>query len=368
MLFRSDELRAELNKAEAQDLVMSRSLAGNALLELFWPQGLGSNRGFHSALDAVWTVHLIMEEGLAAALLERNFWYDLMLQGPWVPALLKPSKARRGDPVYARDPWAAQWPPPLIQEAGPNAAGRAAAATATAPAAADPSAARGAATPGSQRSDGSWVRVVQEQLNSPADSTNSAWARYELNRLRQEMQHVMGRAQGAQPVGGTPATGSATVGGTPAGAVGNADGSAGRGTPAEAVGVAHGSAGQEAAAAASPPVAHLSQVGSAFPLGGLPQPAQGGAVPRPPRREVEIPAWAQAPPIAALGIPTQAGPSSSWPPQGLPAVTPPPMPTMPGGSPLFPQGEVRRTDPAVPGAPEVDDDITTDRQIGRAHV
>ena len=29
---------------------------GDALLEPFWPQGLGSNRGFHSALDAVWAV------------------------------------------------------------------------------------------------------------------------------------------------------------------------------------------------------------------------------------------------------------------------------------------------------------------------
>jgi len=72
---------------------------GDSVLEPFWPQGLGSNRGFHSALDAVWAVQVMRERGLDAALLERNFWYDLMLQGPWVPALLKPSKAWCGDPV-----------------------------------------------------------------------------------------------------------------------------------------------------------------------------------------------------------------------------------------------------------------------------
>lgn len=72
---------------------------GDSLLEPFWPQGLGSNRGFHSALDAVWAVHVMQEEGLEAALLERNFWYDLMLQGPWQNLLLKPSASWAGDPV-----------------------------------------------------------------------------------------------------------------------------------------------------------------------------------------------------------------------------------------------------------------------------
>ena len=43
---------------------------GDALLEPFWPQGLGSNRGFHSALDAVWAVHVMQTEGLEVAPLE----------------------------------------------------------------------------------------------------------------------------------------------------------------------------------------------------------------------------------------------------------------------------------------------------------
>lgn len=74
---------------------------GDAILEPFWPQGLGSNRGFHSALDAVWSVHVLHESGLEAALLERNFWYDLMLLGPWAPGagLLKPSEKWTSDPV-----------------------------------------------------------------------------------------------------------------------------------------------------------------------------------------------------------------------------------------------------------------------------
>ena len=42
---------------------------GDSLLEPFWPQGLGSNRGFHSALDAIWAVHVFQQEGLEAALL-----------------------------------------------------------------------------------------------------------------------------------------------------------------------------------------------------------------------------------------------------------------------------------------------------------
>ena len=55
---------------------------GDALLEPFWPQGLGSNRGFHSALDAAWAAHVLRREGLDAALLERGFCYDVMNLAP----------------------------------------------------------------------------------------------------------------------------------------------------------------------------------------------------------------------------------------------------------------------------------------------
>ena len=74
---------------------------GDAVLEPFWPQGLGSNRGFHTALDAVWATHVLATEGLQAAMLERNFWYDLTLLGPWRQGagLLKPQEGWTADPV-----------------------------------------------------------------------------------------------------------------------------------------------------------------------------------------------------------------------------------------------------------------------------
>jgi hypothetical protein len=72
---------------------------GDALIEPFWPESLGSNRGFHSALDAVWAVYVLAYDGLHAALLERSFWFDLMLRGPWQSRLLKPAKGWWADPV-----------------------------------------------------------------------------------------------------------------------------------------------------------------------------------------------------------------------------------------------------------------------------
>ena len=53
---------------------------GDTVMEPFWPQGLGSNRGFHTALDAVWAVHVLQSAGLDACLLERQFWFDIMVQ------------------------------------------------------------------------------------------------------------------------------------------------------------------------------------------------------------------------------------------------------------------------------------------------
>ena len=37
-------------------------------------------------------MHVLREGGLEASLLERNFWYDVMLMGPWNPYLLKAPK------------------------------------------------------------------------------------------------------------------------------------------------------------------------------------------------------------------------------------------------------------------------------------
>ena len=72
---------------------------GDAAMEPFWPQGLGSNRGFHTALDAVWAAHVLQQQGLAASLLECSFWFDVMVQGPWNPGLVKPAAGWSADPA-----------------------------------------------------------------------------------------------------------------------------------------------------------------------------------------------------------------------------------------------------------------------------
>ena len=82
--------------------------AGDAMVEPFWPQGLGSNRGFHTALDAVWAVRHLRAEGqregataaqLQAALLEREFAFDCMTHSVWNATLLKPAAGWSADPV-----------------------------------------------------------------------------------------------------------------------------------------------------------------------------------------------------------------------------------------------------------------------------
>ena len=55
---------------------------GDSLLEPFWPQGLGSNRGFHSALDTAWAIQVMRNDGLQSALLERSFCFDVMMLAP----------------------------------------------------------------------------------------------------------------------------------------------------------------------------------------------------------------------------------------------------------------------------------------------
>uniref|UniRef100_A0A7S2NAN0 [F-actin]-monooxygenase MICAL1-3-like Rossman domain-containing protein n=1 Tax=Haptolina brevifila TaxID=156173 RepID=A0A7S2NAN0_9EUKA len=70
---------------------------GDSLLEPFWPQGLGSNRGFHSALDACFAVRVMKNEGLAASLLDRAFSYDVMINQPFAPGTIEPGSGWRSD-------------------------------------------------------------------------------------------------------------------------------------------------------------------------------------------------------------------------------------------------------------------------------
>lgn len=56
---------------------------GDALLEPFWPQGLGVNRGFHTAMNAVHAAHVARTEGAEAAALDLEFSYYATLFGVW---------------------------------------------------------------------------------------------------------------------------------------------------------------------------------------------------------------------------------------------------------------------------------------------
>ena len=72
---------------------------GDSLLEPFWPQGLGSNRGFHSALDAAHALRVLAEEGLHPALLDRQFSFDVMVHigGAFPPSIIQPGAGWRAD-------------------------------------------------------------------------------------------------------------------------------------------------------------------------------------------------------------------------------------------------------------------------------
>lgn len=70
---------------------------GDSLLEPFWPQGLGSNRGFHTALDACYAVSVMRNEGLEAALLDRHFSYDVMINQPFHTGTVEPGTQWRAD-------------------------------------------------------------------------------------------------------------------------------------------------------------------------------------------------------------------------------------------------------------------------------
>merc|ERR1712045_827667 len=53
---------------------------GDAMMEPFWPQGLGSNRGFHTALNAVWAALCARERGLPSAVQELQFAFFVLVQ------------------------------------------------------------------------------------------------------------------------------------------------------------------------------------------------------------------------------------------------------------------------------------------------
>jgi len=78
---------------------------GDSLVNPFWPQGLGVNRGFHSSLDAVWTIFLDTVPSAAGstsrniALNERDVSHRMMLWFPLQPVLVNSGTQWRADPL-----------------------------------------------------------------------------------------------------------------------------------------------------------------------------------------------------------------------------------------------------------------------------
>jgi hypothetical protein len=60
-------------------------VVGDALLEPFWPQGLGINRGLHGCLNAVYAHLLFLSGQKKKSLEESNFAYKCMTFGTWYP-------------------------------------------------------------------------------------------------------------------------------------------------------------------------------------------------------------------------------------------------------------------------------------------
>lgn len=75
---------------------------GDALQNPFWPQGLGLNRGFHNALDAVWALH---QESFEMAHAERNCAWTAMDWNTFHVSCLNPASQWSTDPItrYRRD-------------------------------------------------------------------------------------------------------------------------------------------------------------------------------------------------------------------------------------------------------------------------
>ena len=77
---------------------------GDAQTEPFWPQGLGTNRGFHGAFDAIYACLTLGKQGVAAATKERNFAYSCLNANAWTPAILTSQDKWTVDPLTRYTP------------------------------------------------------------------------------------------------------------------------------------------------------------------------------------------------------------------------------------------------------------------------
>ena len=72
---------------------------GDSLVNPFWPQGLGVNRGFHSAIDAAWTLYVDRTQGRSEAIAERQAAHDMMMWLPLQAKLINPGTGWQADPL-----------------------------------------------------------------------------------------------------------------------------------------------------------------------------------------------------------------------------------------------------------------------------
>merc|ERR1712060_143237 len=70
---------------------------GDALIEPFWPQGLGSNRGFHTALNAVFAALCAREQCMENAMAEARFAYQMLVMTGFHPRDLMPFESWTAD-------------------------------------------------------------------------------------------------------------------------------------------------------------------------------------------------------------------------------------------------------------------------------
>lgn len=75
-----DEPFESLNESEVQCPIFP---IGDTLFEPFWPQGLGSNRGFHGSLDTAFSLLVFQQEGNKMCSQERKFSYYCMNVSGW---------------------------------------------------------------------------------------------------------------------------------------------------------------------------------------------------------------------------------------------------------------------------------------------
>ncbi|GBG24766.1 F-actin-methionine sulfoxide oxidase mical1 [Hondaea fermentalgiana] len=92
-----DELGSEDEIPKNAALVMP---VGDALLEPFWPQGLGSNRGFHGAIDAAYACLRFRTAGLYEGYVSRAFSYLCMNMYAWT----KPTMVIQNWSAWSADP------------------------------------------------------------------------------------------------------------------------------------------------------------------------------------------------------------------------------------------------------------------------